>query len=292
MEKISEVLMFKIKELTEAEVSSLEIMSAIYLRKIEEKLKQSINEISVSIDNQIKFYGQKKENYTDYKNKVLGKYNGEFEKIIDEYQSQFVNIIEEIAEAEANQKVCIANCKKLKNMQQDFINSEEYEKYLKLKQKYKQEMDDSLTKVEFDKNLEKYQNLKNPVKEYEKKIKASLEKAKSFNEVIDFGKSTLNQCVEDTLIELENLVSIKTKSISLVEKNIFSKLINKITNIFNGKKKVKMFVIDNSDIELNRLEQNVEGIIESTRENTISFIEKALIIREESNKKFINAVNG
>ena len=201
------------------------------MRKVEEKLKQSKEKISKSIDKQIKFYSQNKENYSEYKNKILDKYNVEFEKIIDEYQSQFVNIIEEIAEAQANQKVCIANCKKLKNMQQDFLSSVEYEKYLKLKQKYKEEMDDSLTKVEFDRNLERYQNLKNPVKEYDKKIKASLEKAKSFEVVIEFGKSKLNHCMEDTITELENIVSIKTMSISVIKKNIFSLLMNKITNI-------------------------------------------------------------
>lgn len=291
MEKVSEILMSKIKELTEAEVFSLEIISVIYLRKIEEKLKQSKEQISESIDSQIKFYGQNKDNYSEYKNKILDKYEQEFEKIIGEYQSQFVNLIEEIAEAQANQKVCIANCKKLKNMQQDFIESEEYKKFIKLKQKYKDDMDNSLTKVEFDINLEKYQNLKNPVKEYDKKIKASLEKAKSFDEVIHFGNSKLSECMENTLLEIEILVSGKTKAISLMEKNIFSKLINKITNIFNGKKKLKMFVIDSSDMELNQLEKNVENIIEKIRENTISFIEKILNIREESNQKFINAVN-
>ena len=291
MEKTSEVLIDKINKLTEEEVASLEIISAIYLRNLDEKLKQSKEKISESIDKQIKFYGQNKENYNEYKNKILDKYNVEFEKIIDEYQSQFVNIIEEIAEAQANQKVCIANCKKLKNMQQDFLSSVEYEKYLKLKQKYKEEMDDSLTKVEFDRNLERYQNLKNPVKEYDKKIKASLEKAKSFEVVIEFGKSKLNHCMEDTITELENIVSRKTMSISIIKKNIFSLLMNKITNIFSGKKKLKKFVIDNSDVELNSLEQNVEGIIKVTRENTISFIEKALVMREEANKKFMNAVS-
>lgn len=293
MEKVSEILMTKIKELTEAEVSSIEIISAIYLRKIEEKLKQSMDEISESIDNQIKFYGQNKENYNDYKNKILDKYNQEFEKIIDEYQSQFVNIVEELSEAQANQKVCMANCKKLKNMQQDFLNSVEYVKYVKLKKKYKEDMDNSLTKVDFDRNYERYHNLKNPVTDYDKKIKASLEKAQSFEEVIAFGKSGLNQCIEDTLNELDNLVSQKTKQIATIQKvNIFSKLINKITNIFNGKKKLKTYIIDNSDLELTKLEQNVGNIIEQIRENTINFIEKALTIREESNSKFISAVNG
>ena len=290
MENISEVLISKIKNLTELEIVGLEINSAIYLKKVDIKLKECMEEISKNIDNQIKLYGQKTEDYSEYKNNILDKYNSQFIKVIEEYQTQYVNIINEIGEAQANQKVSIANCKKLKNMREEFLDSEDYKKFIQLKQRYKQQMDDSLTKIDFDRNYQKYHNLKNPVDDYNIKIKASAEKAKKFEEIIDIARKKQNDCLEETISQLDKLVSRKTRQIQTLKNNIFSKIINKLKNLFSGKKKLKMFVIDKSEEEIVQLEKDVVETIENTREDTISFIEKVLMLRENLNREFISAI--
>lgn len=292
MENIGGKLMIKIKELTELENASLNISIAIYLRNVKDKIKLATEEISKSINNQIKFYGQKEENYVEYKKEILDKYNQEFERLLNEYKIQYINIVEEIAEVQANQKILITNCNTIKNTKEKFINSEEYKKYVKLKQKYKDDMENSLTKIEFDKNLKKYQELKNPVKEYDKKIKENIEKVKNLEEVINLGKNKLDECVQKTLDEIDNLVSRKTKPIQVFENvNIFSKILNKITNLFSGKKKLKMYVIDNGQIEIKQLKENVDITIENTKNNTIAFIEEVLFLRRELNKKIANSIN-
>ena len=291
MENISEVLMKNVKDLTELELISLEISSAIYLKEVDKKLNDCMEEISKNIDNQIKFYGQKTGDYIDYKNNILEKYKIQFTKIIEEYQTQYVNIINEIAEAQANQKISIANCKKLKDMREEFLDSEKYKQFIELKQKYKEEMDDSLTKVDFDRNYERYHNLKNPVVDYNTKIKVSIEKAKKYEEVIEIAKNKQKECLNNTISQLDIIVSKKTRQIQVLNKSIFSKIINSITNIFSGKRKLKIFVLDRSETELIELEKDVTNTVENTRNNTISFIEKILSKREELNKEFINAIN-
>ena len=222
-----------------------------------------------------------------YQNKIKQKYNEEFMKIVDEYELQFINLCEEIQETYANQKIAIANCKKIKNLKDEFLNSDEYLKYKKTKAKYKQDMDDSLTKVEFEKNMNLLKNLENPEEKYQLQIKASLQKAKDYEEIIQKCINKMDECIQTSVNELSNFVARKTGQLQIYKKsNIISKIFNKITNIWNGRKKVKVNIIDKSEYELQNLEKEANTSKEATRTNTISFIEQLLNLREELNNKF------
>ena len=73
--------------------------------------------------------------------------------------------------------------------------------------------------------------------------------------------------------------------------NIISKIINRITNIFNGKKKVQINIIDKSNAEFNTLETEANDTKNNIRENTIKFIEQLIGTREELNTKFNESIN-
>ena len=292
MENIREKLMINLTQLTELENNSLKIKSAIFLKKIEEKKNSAIKEIESRIDEEIEFYGQKPQIYSDYKESVLKKYSEEFNNILEEYNLQFVNIIQELMETNANQKIAIANCKKIRNFKDEFLSSDKYEEYKKIKAKYKEDMDNSLTKVEFEKNMNLLKELKNPVDEYDIKIKACIEKVKDYELVIQTCNQKLEECNQKSIDEINNMISKKTSQLVIYQKNnIISKIVNKITNIFTGKKKVQINIIDKSNAELNNLEIETNNTKNNIRENTIKFIEQLIVTRDELNNKFNNSIS-
>lgn len=292
MEIISEKLMQKFTVLTELENNKLNIKSAIFLRKLEEKRNTAVKEIELRVDEEIEFYGQKPENYLEYKKGILKKYSEEFEKISEEYELQYINIIEELQEIQANQKIAIANCKKMKNLKEEFLESDKYQEYKKTKAKYKEDMDNSLTKEEFEKNMNLLKELKNPIEDYDIKIKACIEKAKDYELVIQTCNQKLEESKQKAINEINDLVSKKTSQLVIYRKNnIISKIINKMTNIFTGKKKVQINIIDKSKIELNNLEAETNNTKNNIRENTIKFIEQLIGTREELNNKFNESIN-
>lgn len=292
MENISEKLMKNLTRLAEIENNNLKIKSAIFLRKINNKIDNAIKEIGLRINEEIEFYGQKSDNFPEYKESVLKKYTEEFNKILDEYELQYVNICEELMETHANQKFAIANCIKMKNLKEEFLESDKYEEYKKIKAKYKEKMDNSLTKEEFDKNMNLLKELKNPIDGYDIKIKACIEKAKDYELIIQNCNEKLEECKQKSIDEINNMVSKKTGQLVIYQKNnIIFKIINKITNIFTGKKKVQINLIDKSNDEFNTLETEANDTKNNIRENTIKFIEKLIGIREELNTKFNESIN-
>lgn len=292
MENISEKFIKKITELTELENNNLKIKSAIFMRKINEKIDISIKEIELRINEEIEFYGQKPENYLEYKKSILEKYFQEFIKFSEEYELQYINIIQELQETYANQKIAMANCKKMKNLKDEFLQSNKFQEYKQIKAKYKEDMDNSLTKKEFEKNMNLLKKLENPVEEYDIKIKACIEKAKDYELIIENCNQKLDECKQKAVEELNNYVSKKTSQLVIYQKNnIIFKIINKITNIFTGKKKVQINIIDKSKVELNNLETEVNNTKNNIRENTISFLELLIKRREELNNKFNENIN-
>lgn len=287
MGNINEKLMKNLTKLTELETNNLAIKSAIFVRKITEKIDMSIKEIELRINEEIEFYGQNPENYLEYKKATINKYAEEFKKFSEEYELQYINIIQELQETYANQKISIANCKKMKNFKDEYLESNKYQEYKQIKAKYKEDMDNSLTKEEFERNMNLLKNLKNPIDEYDTKIKACIEKAKDYELIIEKCNEKLEECKQKAIEELNNYVSNKTSQLVIYKKNnIISKIINKITNIFKGKQKVQTYVIDKTKQELNTLETDANNTKNNIRENTINLIEQLIGIREEVNHKF------
>lgn len=291
-ENVSEKIVKKLKQLLELENMRSKIYSTKYLRNVEEKINSCTEEIALRIDEEIEYYGQKIKNYEEYKNSITKSYKKEFEEIADEYERKIVNIISQMQQMQANQKNAIANCKILSNERNNFVESKEYLEYKKLKFKYKEDLDNSLTKAEFDKNLELLDNLKDPILEYNEKIKASLQEAMEYDKVIEICSEEITITQDEVFEQLNDVVSNKTKQLTIYQNNnIFSKIINKITNIFNGKKKLQAFVIDNLDKEINDVKNVVEGINENTKSKTINFIQKILDTKLKLESNIVNEEN-
>ena len=291
MENINEKLMKNLTDLTELENNNLKIKSAIFLRTINDKINNAIKEIESRIDEEIKFYGQKIENYSEYKESLLKNYLNEFEKILDEYELQFINICEQLIENYANQKIAIANCKKIKNLKDEYIESDKYKEYKKIKAKYKEDMDNSLTKVEFEKNMNLLTQLINPIDEFDIKMKAFVEKVNDFEMVIQACNQKLEDCKQKAIAEINKIVSNKSTQLVIYKNNnIISKIINKITNIFSGKQKLKINVIDRKEDEIKILETETNSAKYNVKENTIKFIEQLIGIKDDMDKKFNKSI--
>ena len=123
-------LMDAIKEVSEFEISKEELLTALYMRKTQDKIDNGIESIENSLKAQASIYGVKYENYVSRIQEIKENYLKEINRIKEEYQFQFVNIQLELREALANQKIAIVNAKKMTDMKNEFMQTAKYKEYI------------------------------------------------------------------------------------------------------------------------------------------------------------------
>ena len=109
--ELEKKLMTNLRELTDVEQEELKIVAAIFMKHCEDYTKAKIEDYKKSIEEQIVFYGRKKQEYDTNINQLIEKYESLINKIITEYNTRFVSIINEIQDTSANQKIAIVNMK-------------------------------------------------------------------------------------------------------------------------------------------------------------------------------------
>lgn len=286
MENISEKLIENLTKLTELEINNLQIKSEIFIRKLNEKLETSLKEIELRIDEEIVFFNQNPKKYIQYKESTIKGYEEQLQKIYDEYKIQYINICEELQEIQINQKIAIANIKKIQDLKKEFIKSEKYEQYKALKYKYKKDMDNSENKEDFEKYMNLLKNLNNPIEEYDNKINEMLNKAKEYELINSICIEKINECINNSINDLNKWVQQKTNQLQVYnQSNIFKEFYTIITNFFLGKKRLQINVIDTTEYELECLEQEVSIAKKNIKNNTIKFIKQLLDLKDEAINK-------
>ena len=123
MENIEKKLMQVIEDFSNIEVLELEFKFAKFNQELKKIYDEKIKFIEDNLDNQIKFYGKNIEDCKSEKEKILSKYTIEFQKIYDQRKEQFLNIQAEIQEMQSNQKIALANFKKVIENKNAFLKS-------------------------------------------------------------------------------------------------------------------------------------------------------------------------
>ena len=180
----------------------------------------------------------------------------------------------------------MANIKKIQDLKKEFVKSEKYEQYKALKYKYKKAMDMSENKEDFERNMNLLKDLNNPIEEYDNKISEMLNKAKEYEVINSICLEKINDCINDSINDLNKWVVQKTNQLQIYnQSNIFKEFYTIITNFFLGKKRLQINVIDTTEYELECLEQEVYITKKNIRNNTIKFIKQLLDLKDEAINK-------
>lgn len=274
-------LMDAIKEVSEFEISKEELLTALYMRKTQDKIDNGIESIENSLKAQALIYGVKYENYVSRIQEIKENYLKEINRIKEEYQFQFVNIQLELREALANQKIAIVNAKKMTDMKNEFMQTAKYKEYISLKSELEDHLNNALKKSDYDKYLSLLENLENPINVYIDKKNIAIQKFQNSDALIKSCEVKLNYCMNETYSEIEKIIEDNVENALLVLKeNSITKIINKVINLFSGKSKFenKVKTIENN---VEKLSKDSDSKVESIKENTIKLVAEILSEKEK-----------
>lgn len=280
-------LMDSIREVSEFDISKEELLTALYVRKTEEKIKCGIDSIESSLKAQASVYGVKYENYDSRIQEIRDKYLSEINKIKEEYEFQFVNLQLELREALANQMIALVNAKKMSDMKKEFMQTDKYKEYIDLKSNLENNLNNALKKSDYDKYLNLLENLENPIDLYNSKKEVAMQKFINSESLITSCEAKLNYCMNETYSEIEKIIQDNVESaLLIVKENPITKIINKFVNIFSGKSKFESKV-KNIENNIEKLSSNSESKIEVIRQNTIQLVSE--ILAEKDNLNSVSA---
>lgn len=285
MKSLGERLVSKINEISEVESVLIQLSSAIYLKTVDDKISEGINSIKENFISASKAYGISESVYMEKLNSIINEFNLEIEKIREEYEIQYVNLQLELQETMANQQIAIVNAKKMVDLKKEFMQSEKYIEYVKVRDNLKNNLENALKKEEYDKYSKLLADLSDPLELYNIKRESSIEKYYEFNSLIKECESKMEKSLELLVAEIDKIIdSVVEKSLTVKKESVFSKIFSKIINIFSGKsnfeKKVKVY-----ESAITSLKEESTTKLESIREKTIDFLAEIKVMKEDLNKK-------
>lgn len=280
----------QIKDISDVEVQKSQIMLAIFLRKMEEKVDSSIEELRNGLKYQVEFYGRKIDDYNDKIENIVNKYTNEITKVTDEYENLYVNVELELQEALSNQKIAVANLKKIADTKEKFLNSAKYKEYIETKLELKEQLDNCVKKAEFDRISALLDNLVNPIDLYNKKMNACVKKYYDYNQIIETCEKKKLECLTNIGSNLDEVInSAIERALVNVKPSPFD-FIRKIVNIFNGKTKLEKDVLEKMENKIQVLSEQNNNRIENIENSTVEFVSNILSIKDAIKREFNSAI--
>lgn len=291
MSEINDKFKACINDFKEQEIAKERLLLAKFNRVILDSYEIKIKAIEDAFNGKAKIYGKKLEECKEEKDRIISKYEVEFQKIYDIRKEQFFNIQMEISEARANQMIAIANIWKVLIDKQEFILSPKYQNYINEKNNFSNIIDTTLNKAEFDKYTQLLENLKDPIESYNNKIDAVLNKYAGYDEMISRCEIKLGECIVEAQKDFD--VISKYVSYGLIEKSkvnpIFA-FINKIVNSFAGKSRFNKDVVVKMENELADISNMTSQNVETIENQTIMLVQSIEDIKAALNEEFKVAV--
>ncbi len=246
------ILMDKLEELSELEIKKSKVLAVIFQKTTREIMSKKMQSLKSNFREQAEFYGQKWEDYDAIYQEIAKRYEEQLSKVLEKYHESFVNMYLELQEAECNQKIAMTNLKKSYEIKQEILKSANFDK----------------------------------IEEFERKIKACLQKKDNYDEIIEECEKELEKCTTNLESQMNALFADKLNQIALKEEGAFAKLIQKLKNMFSGKTKFKTYVIEPIDVELEMRDSKLPDIINDMHQDIVRFVAKIKQAKAQTNEIF------
>jgi len=236
-EQLNKELLKIINDIGEIESTISKIDGAIFIKNSEKLMNEKITYLCNLLQVEAGSFGQNKDNYFDNVERIIAHYKQKLNMVYDEFYCQYVNIQNEIQEARISQRVVMINYQKLINQKQLMSNSPEFANYIQKKKDLTTRLNLSNTKIEYDEIYNRIKSLKSPIEKIEQKKIKLKEQNELYKNIIEKCNQKFDRCRAKFEQEINNEFLIASALEIANEKNIFKKIIYKISNIFTGGKK-------------------------------------------------------
>ena len=123
---VVERLVESLNEISILEVNETSLLIAIIKKNIEELINKNMQKVNEDFLEKCEYYGRSIKSVNNEKTEILNSYKDEFFKIASKFEEEYMAISLDLQEAQANQKIAIANMKKVIDIKKKYCESEEY----------------------------------------------------------------------------------------------------------------------------------------------------------------------
>ncbi len=286
MKVLGSKILQEIKDISDVEVNKAQIQLAIFLRKMEDKVESSAEELKAGLKYKAELYGRKLEEYNEKIDSIVSNYTNEITKVTDEYESLYTNIELEYQEAIANQKIAVVNLKKISDSKEKFLKSKKYQEYIDTKLELKTQLENCVKKVEFDRISDMLDNLVNPIDLYNKKMNACVKKYYDYNQIIEKCENKKKECIDNIEANLDEIINFAIeRSLVNIKPSPFD-FVKKIINFINGKTKFEKNVLEKIETKIRNLSNENDLRIKNIENNTVEFVSDILSLKDSIKKEF------
>lgn len=252
---VIERLVESLNEVSNLEVNETSLLIAIIKKNIEDLININMQKLNEDFLEKCEYYGRSITEVNAEKVEILNSYKDEFNKIASKFEEEYMGISLELQEAQANQKISIANMKKVLDIKRKFIESEEYKS-----SKGNSEVSIDVYNRKIDKLADKY-------------IKyCGLEQACIYK---------LRKCNERVEDAISSVMQFEVGKLAVIEKNNILKVFSKILLKITGAKRFEKEYIFTKKQNIEKIRKNTENVVEELDKE----IKNTLIILDAYNSK-------
>lgn len=252
---VVERLVESLNEMSNLEVNEASLLIAIIKKNIEDLINKNMQKLNEDFLEKCEYYGRSIKAVNTEKTEILNSYKDEFYKIASKFEEEYMEISLDLQEAQANQKIAIANMKKVIDMKKKYLESEKHNSY------------DENADVSIDLYNGKIDKLADKYIKYCGLEQACIYKLKKCNERVENAISSVMQ--------------FEVGQLAVIEKNkvlqIFSKILFKIT----GAKRFEKEYIFTKKQNIEKIRKNTENVVKELDEE----LKNTLIILDAYNSK-------
>lgn len=257
---LTEKLSTTLTEISMIEVTEISLLIAIVKKNVVDLINKNMKKLNDEFLEKCEFYGKSISQVNSEKEAILNSYKEEFDKIATKFEEEYMNLAIELQEVQASQKITIANMKKVIDLKNEYLASEN--------------SDDSEAKLDV----------------YNRKIDSLADKYVKYCGLEEACIIKLKECNENIEKIIESVISQETSSEALTvvedKKSIFS-LFSKIFKIFSKNKSFEREYIFNKKQNLEKTKIATNAVLEEIDKQ----INDSLIILDAYNAKINQICN-
>ena len=274
-EQVSKALLNLLNEMKTLESQELKIEGALFVRRCNKIISEKVNYLEMLLNDETSKLGHKREDIS--KSYITKTYREKLNELYKEYYIQYVNIQNELQEARFNQRVVMIKYQQLINKREIELKSPEYIEYMNKKKVLMQKLNLANNSKEYNEIYNQINNLKSPLQSNDiQKEELKVENEK-YQRIMNSCKQKFLTCRANFEHQINNEFLVSTQLVVVNENSIFDKIKNFFSNIFSKKQKYQE-LIENYRNMVDKID--TEKIISQMREDTITFVEEILEIKE------------
>ena len=287
---ISEKLVSVMQEISQYEISEIQLITAIIKKNISDLIESNMKNIENEIIYSCEYYGRNSNDFQNEKKEILEGYRSEFENIATKFEEQYMNIALETQESQSNQKIAITNMKKVIDSKKKYMESSEYKSFLDKLSELESKRDNASSKEEYDSIVNYLDQVQDPISVYNAKIDAFAEKYVSYCAIETSCLENLKKINEKVEGAINSVMQFDVGKLAVSGKksifSIFSRLLNKIS----GAKKFEKEYILKKKSNLEKIKDSTAKVMEEISNETVGIIYSLGEVKQEINQAFSEAV--